>query len=64
MHAVISRYRPTIMCEVHWIGAEFLAHVDRKLHPLGYSATPLGGGGFPTTPARFHALLRPEGSAS
>jgi len=61
MHGVIARHRPVIMCEVHWIGAEFLAHVDRNLKPLGYTAVPLGISAFPTTPERFHALLKPAG---
>src|SRR5262249_8892171 len=63
MRDTIVQHRPVILCEVHWIGSAFLAYCEKVLVPLGYCVTRLGGGDFPTTPQRFHALLMPEGRA-
>lgn len=62
MQETIRKYRPVIMCEVHWIGEEFLSHCHERLIPLGYTVRPLKGGEFPTGLSRFHALLTPNDS--
>lgn len=59
MKETIFRHRPVILCEVHWINAEFLDYCSQHLQPLGYSVQPLEGDAFPSEPSRFHALLIP-----
>lgn len=59
MRETIARHRPVIMCEVHWIGADFFAYCAEHLTPAGYNVEPLDGKPFPIEPDRFHALLMP-----
>jgi len=59
MRETIARHRPVIMCEVHWIGDEFLGYCAEHITPAGYVVRPLDEQPFPTEPARFHALLIP-----
>jgi FkbM family methyltransferase len=59
MRETITRHCPVIMCEVHWIGAEFLRYCAQHLAPAGYVVEPLEGREFPSEPSRFHALLLP-----
>jgi len=60
MSDTIARHRPVILCEVHWINADFLQYCAEHLTPMGYNIQPLEGDAFPTEPARFHALLTPS----
>lgn len=60
MRETIGRHSPIIMCEVHWIGAEFLEYCHEHLVPRGYTVEPLEGEQFPTEPLRFQALLTPR----
>lgn len=59
MCETIQTCRPVIMCEVHWIGNEFLQYCREHLVPQGYEIRSLTGEEFPTTPARFHVILEP-----
>lgn len=56
----ISKYRPIIMVEVHWLGQKFLDFFEGVIKPLGYSATTYTGQSLPTEPIRYHALLLPS----
>lgn len=60
MLSMLRESRPVVMCEVHWLGAEFLRFADEQLGPLGYSVRGLGG---PVTNefVRWHAILAPHG---
>jgi FkbM family methyltransferase len=60
MADTIARHRPVILCEVHWINADFLKYCAEELTPIGYNVQPLEGDAFPTEPARFHALMIPS----
>lgn len=60
MQVTILQHRPVIMCEVHWIGDEFLRYCRDQLIPIGYTVRRLDGGEFPKGPLRFHALLTPD----
>jgi FkbM family methyltransferase len=64
MRETISRHRPLIMCEVHWIGDEFFRYCAEHLTPASYALRPLDGREFPTKPERFHALLLPGSPAT
>jgi FkbM family methyltransferase len=63
MKDAVARFRPVILCEVHWIGEEFLKYCNAEVVPLGYDVRPLVGDRFPTGPSRFHAVLTPIGPA-
>jgi Methyltransferase FkbM domain len=56
----ISRYRPIIMVEVHWLGASFIDFFERELQPLGYIASTYDGKPLRSDPVRYHALLVPK----
>ena len=64
MRETISRHRPVIMCEVHWIGEQFLKYCAEHLTPAGYTVRPLDGRDFSAEPSRFHALLLPGSAAT
>ncbi len=59
MRATLERHRPTIVCEVHWLGEKFTGYVARELQPLGYELAAVGGGEVRSDPARWHALITP-----
>jgi FkbM family methyltransferase len=60
MKATLVEHRPTVCCEVHWLGRAFIEYYDREIRPLGYRLSDLNGG--PPLPGanRWHAVLRPE----
>jgi FkbM family methyltransferase len=60
----ISRYRPAIMVEVHWLGRTFIDFCESALKPLGYEASTYNGEPLSDEPVRYHALLVPKGSKS
>lgn len=60
MLMTLRKYRPTIMCEVHWTGEAFKRFFDENLVELGYKASTYSGGPLPTQPCRYHALLLPH----
>jgi FkbM family methyltransferase len=59
MKETIASARPLLMCEVHWIGPEFVAYFSDEIAPLGYVMTSLEGGDIPENRARFHVILQP-----
>jgi FkbM family methyltransferase len=56
----ISRHRPIIMVEVHWLGNAFIDFFEEKLRPLGYSGSTYDGKPLPVDRIRYHALLLPQ----
>jgi FkbM family methyltransferase len=64
MLQLLREHRPVVLCEVHWLGSQFVDFVANTLTPLGYETTPLGGGPIPTTNDRWHALLSPAVDSS
>lgn len=64
MRSLLREHRPTILCEVHWLGATFLDFVAEEIAPLGYALSRLGGGAVPTGDDRWHALLSPAASSA
>lgn len=56
----ISKHRPTILCEIHWLKKEVTALLEDLFYPLGYSATQLDGSPLPEELVRYHLLLRPN----
>lgn len=59
MRRTLESYRPTILCEVHWLGNAFLEWCTGARNDFGYRATLLDGRPLPATPDRYHALLIP-----
>lgn len=60
LHGMIGTIRsckPTILCEVHWIGEEFNQFCDRFLAPLDYTVMTYSGEPIPNKLERYHALL-------
>lgn len=53
----IAEHRPTILCEVHWLGQGFIDYYESELRPLGYALKNLEGGQVPTDNVRWHAVL-------
>lgn len=53
----IVRHRPTMLVEVHWLGARFRDFVDETLIPLSYRAETISGDRLPAESARFHAVF-------
>jgi FkbM family methyltransferase len=62
MAETIRRSRPVILCEVHWIVNELRAFYEGTLAPLGYTMSTLNGSPPPTTPKRYHAIMKPSGN--
>jgi FkbM family methyltransferase len=60
----ISRHRPIMMVEVHWLGTRFIDFFERALAPLGYVASTYDGKSLCPDPVRYHALLVPKEAAS
>jgi FkbM family methyltransferase len=56
----ISKYRPIIMVEVHWLGQKFLDFFEGVIKPLGYSGTTYTGQSLPAETIKYHALLVPS----
>jgi hypothetical protein len=56
----ISRCRPVIMVEVHWLGPSFIDYFERTLKPLGYLGSTYDGKPLCSEPVRYHALLVPD----
>jgi len=59
MHKTILRFRPVIMCEIHWIGDEFMQYFEKNLAGIGYKIKRLDGENWPDGKIRFHAILLP-----
>ena len=59
MRETVRRYRPVILCEVHWIKKEIEALLVEVFRPLGYRATQIDGSPLPDRPMRYHLLLVP-----
>jgi FkbM family methyltransferase len=57
MITTLKRYTPTIMCEVHWLGEEFIKFYNSVLRPLGYVGQTFDGQPLPTESIRYHAIL-------
>jgi FkbM family methyltransferase len=60
MRRMLAVQQPTICCEVHWLGKQFLDFCARELAPFGYTVSELAGGPPPASVERWHAVLRPE----
>jgi FkbM family methyltransferase len=60
----IAEFKPTLLVEVHGLGAKFVDYVREALAPLGYAARLLDGGGMPTAPVRCVVVLSPELSSA
>jgi FkbM family methyltransferase len=56
---MITRHRPVIMVEVHYLGQTFIDFVHRTLLPLRYTAATYQGGPLVVENKRYHALLVP-----
>jgi FkbM family methyltransferase len=59
MHKTILKFRPVIMCEIHWIGDEFKEYFEKNLAGIGYTIKRLDGENWPDGKIRFHAILLP-----
>jgi FkbM family methyltransferase len=59
MKQLIIDRRPTIICEVHWLGPRFLQAVDWMVRDLGYVISPLGSTEIPREVVRWHAIMKP-----
>jgi len=59
MREAVRRYRPVILCEVHWIKKEIETLLAEVFRPLGYRAMQLDGSPLPDRPMRYHLLLVP-----
>lgn len=59
MHKTILKFRPVIMCEIHWIGDEFMQYFEKNLAGIGYTIKRLDGENWPDGKIRFHAILLP-----
>lgn len=57
MEDTIRNFKPTIMCEVHWIHQEFHYFCSQFLEPLDYIITKYDGDVIPSQAERYHALL-------
>jgi FkbM family methyltransferase len=57
MTETIEVHKPTIMCEVHWIGDDFTKFCDQILFPLDYTVSTYFGEPIPKNLERYHALL-------
>lgn len=58
-HNLIQRHKPSILCEVHWLGKGFTDYFQDELAPLGYQISNLEGGPAIETPDRWHTVLTP-----
>jgi FkbM family methyltransferase len=56
----LSRYRPLILVEVHWINEAFADFADAELAPLGYAVRTISGEPLPLESVRFHAVVSPR----
>jgi FkbM family methyltransferase len=56
----ISRCRPVIMVEVHWLGPSFIDYFEQTLKPLGYLGSTYDGKPLCSEQVRYHALLVPD----
>jgi FkbM family methyltransferase len=56
----LSRYRPLLLVEVHWINDAFAAFADAELAPLGYAVGTITGRPLPVESMRFHAVVSPR----
>jgi FkbM family methyltransferase len=59
---MITRHRPVIMVEVHWLGQGFIDFFNRALLPLRYTATTYQGRPLICENVRYHVLLVPDGA--
>lgn len=57
---MISRHRPVIMVEVHWLGRTFIDFCGSVLKPMGYVASTYDNRPLSSELIRYHALLLPQ----
>ncbi len=55
----ISRSRPVLMIEIHYVGRAFVDFYERALKPLGYVGSTYDGKPLRTEKVHYHALLLP-----
>jgi FkbM family methyltransferase len=60
MIETIAKYKPVILCEVHWLVDEVDEFIKRVLDPLGYTCTNLSGEPLPKEPIRYHLIMVPK----
>jgi hypothetical protein len=60
MKQLLAEHRPTICCEVHWLGEAFVEYCARELARWGYVLSDLNGDPPPSGAIRWHAVLRPR----
>jgi FkbM family methyltransferase len=59
MREVLKQFRPTILCEIHWLGEAVLAIEQGLLKEVGYEIKTIAGEKIPTDNVRYHALIQP-----
>ncbi len=60
MRACLSESRPIVLCEVHWLGRQFLDEFAAWIEPLGYVLSSLEHSSPPSDEVRWHAILTPS----
>lgn len=60
MANTLRTHRPTILCEVHWLGKSFLEICEQLIVPAGYDVRRLDGAPMSDAPERYHALMLPN----
>lgn len=60
MLQVLRDCKPTIMCEVHWLGESFVEFCTSVLQPMGYGFQAFEGQPLPCHKIRYHAIISPE----
>ena len=64
MGETLKKWRPAILCEVHWLGEKMIERFEETLRPLGYEMTTYTGKPVPEGLERYHALLTVKQSPS
>ncbi len=60
MRACLSESRPIVLCEVHWLGRQFLDEFAAWIEPIGYVLSSLEHSSPPSDEVRWHAILTPS----
>jgi FkbM family methyltransferase len=60
MAHTIERYRPILLCEVHWLVGEFREVCRELLEPVGYVVQRLDQQPMNDQPERYHAVALPR----
>lgn len=60
MHDLLSRSRPVLLCEVHWLGEKMIDYCESVLKPLGYTVSTYAGAPLPHDTVRYHLYAVPN----